>query len=264
MDLVNTIAPIDIGEALDIGERFFYIDSVIRMSGLRSGQGESYADAIGVQYVPRSVDPGAALVTGNELFDELISAGKETNSELQIARLAGIDAKIQSFEMPDDYFFKYFFSRNTRNRAFNVICVRTLLPGIIQAYDASARDDRIRSLIGVACKVRLHETRNQELPSTLLGLQFGDDMASTSVPAGTNYRKTRNGFLVYSNGPNSVDDGGNDSESYWRRAFLSVNGEWLTQAGFAENYDGNLSTTGDDWTVMMPPPRVVWGTSTTE
>ncbi|HEX4588374.1 MAG TPA: hypothetical protein VH120_00470 [Gemmataceae bacterium] len=224
---------IPVAEKVDLGERFLVLDATkfARRGGpgflaaLGDGKPPPMPDARTVMLMA-AVDWGRALRDVNRWFDR----------EVAIMRLA--DRAVRQKEM--DKFFEGLKTVKPRitgpedeisGESIGNTLAALFLPAVQKLQTAQDRYDQTRQNLFIAFVLAAYHADNGRYPPKL------DDLAPnylTAVPGDLFsgrpliYRPTKNGYLLYSVGPNGVDDGG--------RSYAD-------------------SPPGDDIVVRMPPPE---------
>src|SRR5690606_36378322 len=104
------------------------------------------------------------------------------------------------------------FRRGARRRAMADVMVALYLPAITAAYRAEDRSNALAELRLVAAALAVYRLDNGAYPESLDPLVPGLlDQAPVDVYGNQlAYRRTDNGYLLYSLGPNGIDDQGSN------------------------------------------------------
>ncbi|MCA9240255.1 MAG: hypothetical protein KDA37_08650 [Planctomycetales bacterium] len=265
----------DLVAAMDTGERYCFITSVLAMSRQRLPGGPlDDGQATLSPTAARRVNWNVVLALGNELYDKLIAANK----------LEDRDARDQAFDRFGDELDALFeedlvsvaaaqVSRGARSRLIGRRLLSLLLPAINAANAAQDRRNIYRQLMPVAAALAVYRAGHGEYPDTLQPLMpvlLAEPPTDLFHAASLIYRRTGNGYLLYSLGDNQRDDQGCHAlyESYagyptqsrmrirgWDEAVVELLGLQDAPNLYDEEGHGpyfNIPSDADDYAVRMP------------
>ncbi|MBI1313359.1 hypothetical protein GC176_18865 [bacterium] len=212
-------------DAIDTTERILFVDSVVRLARNQMkaddltdlGMQLDAFPAVLRQTIGVSVDWNGVLRRGNSQYDEIVAAMRIGNRTDRNAALQAFETKLQEQKLK---------ATSPGTLALAVV------PGLTSAIVTEAMSRTLTSLLMPALSAASHaEERQQqrfanlqatltlfefradvgEFPETIDSLipKFADDMpVDLFSGAPLKYRRTADGFVLYSVGKNETDDGG--------------------------------------------------------
>ncbi|MEX0715463.1 MAG: hypothetical protein WD066_02705 [Planctomycetaceae bacterium] len=210
-------------EAVDYGERLTYLSAVchVAIHGAEGLSGEMMPDrGAGARFkqtlMTALVDWDVPLTKGNELYDELVAAGRAATREERQRKLAAFDQdfrrKMAELGDPKTAVWRALTSRSETVSDF---LTSLMIPAVGAALVAEDRAIMQLDLTRLAFALAAHHADHRECPAALDALApkyvnaVPKDLFSGDALV---YRRTedRQGYVLYSVGPNGEDDAGRD------------------------------------------------------
>jgi hypothetical protein len=253
---LNSLGPtIPIADALDQGERFFFLDYALRQFTGRLG-GLPPSDYLG--HFENSMNRTASVFAfdvdvplrmGNEWYDRIVAAVRIFDRPSRKKELARIDADLEKLgeKFGPAAAGKMLF-RKQRSETMGKVLLGFFLPAITAAADAQDRDETNLMLVRLSAALAVHRARTGAYPKSLDKLTPGIIAKVPLDPysmAPLRYERRGDGYLLYSVFQNGIDNGGLDVIGE------ISGGEWLPA-------DQTVPSSNDvsDLVVRMPrPPR---------
>jgi len=205
-------------DIVNVTERCNYIDAMLVIAFDRSDatellgvQSEVGKAAHMFRRVPiRALDWDEALKTGNAYYDRMVSAMRLPTHALRCAAIEKLDS-----DLKERATLRNFDPRGKRDietaQAFASVMAALILPSAAKTREAEDSSRQIASNIDVTLVLREFCNDQHRYPDQLKELipqyltEIPVDQFSGSPPI---YRRTEAGYLLYSVGPNMIDEGG--------------------------------------------------------
>lgn len=214
-----------------------------------------------------SIDWNVVLRRLNSTYDQVVKAAKIVDSRDRRTALLAIDAEVAAADAraqdAASALRRVWTSAARGELAADVFMSISLMQfGSIFAIEDRNRIDRVLTRTAIA--LAIYRAENGEYPGSL-GDLAPDVLAIAPVdpvyggPLG--YRRTDDGFLVYSIGFNGVDDGGsNDGEAvgFRRQVFEGILIDELSDPIEAANLVAKIPKGADDLSLRVPLPIKPW------
>lgn len=200
-------------DSLRSGERMFALDAIIRWSQGRANH-EFHDDRL--KSLSRSnIDWEALLTRCNEAYDELARV-----AELPFAQRRSQTLALEAALSRGDYSRGRFLvgslisSKEAHTRQVGDLILGSFLPSLFQIFGAEDRCKSNYELTRIAVALAIHRSEQGQYPETLDELVpaiLSETPKDLFHGLPFQYRKTSNGFVLYSLGPNATDDLGDNS-----------------------------------------------------
>lgn len=195
------------------GERLMFVDAILRYS---NGTVE-YPPASDIRHIFRlaSIDWNVVLRDGNAWFDRIIETRELKDWGMRHVAIEEIWDDPMTPRYPRTRMFAGIFNREIRSRILGESLFGWLLPAITANFAAEDRDNIRLQLMQLAAALAVYRTANGEYPDSLDALVPG---VLQELPVDLFdekpfvYERIRDGYLLYSLGPNGRDDFGCNSE----------------------------------------------------
>jgi hypothetical protein len=268
-------------DVMDRGERYYGLSEVIAWANSSDidGRLKGYLDYIGfmgssnpaslnLQVLGRfSIDWNVVLRLLDATYDQVVAAAKIPNGRDRRAALALIDAEIHAaaerVQSTASGFERIWTSAARGELAADVFVSISAMQYV--TYFAIEDRNRIdRALTRTAIALAIHRAEHGGYPESLDDL-VPDVLATSPVdpvyggPLG--YRRTDDGFLVYSIGFNGVDDGGSsDGEAvgFGRQVFEGIFVNEQSDPAEAADLATKIPKGADDLSLRAPLPIKPW------
>ncbi len=207
------IRPIQMAPCIDSLERVWLLDAIIRTS---RGESIDWSNGIGSGAVPRFlIDWNFVLTQGNRWYDRLTEAAKQeswVDRHLALQTCERDVAQLSKSSKPE--FLWSTLTRNRRSEMFSNQMLALWLPAITSSYAAQDRCNTGLRLRQVAVELVMFRQRHGDFPETLDAVAGSNHELPVDLFYGKSfeYRRTRDGFLLYSRGPNGTNDDGNNHQ----------------------------------------------------
>jgi hypothetical protein len=221
-------------EKIDIGDRFVVLDAICKSAkyGPETLSQDDISRTTGKPSITTAlVDWNIPLKLANQWMDRLVDAASIEEADKQSSAraqfLGDLQTMTSSIKEPPSM-IQAFFSRRVRSEKVGQIMVDLMLPVLDSALTAESRHLTQQTLIQLALAVAAYRADRGEYPASLGELQPKYiDALPTDAFAGRPlvYRRTDDGYVLYSVGQNGLDEGGRNTM-----------------------YDED----GDDWQVSVP------------
>ncbi len=216
-ELQNTHLDIRMVQGLNVGDRMMFLDSLLQMSQGFSGLADG-------EWGPRAaagMDWNVAMQRGNEAYDELASVASQQPWAARHLAVTEWEERRNTRSKPPSFFqlAQAPFSRAARTRLIGDVMISVVMPALPAALHAEDRVYADLTLTRVAVALAVYRSEHGEYPPSLDDLQpHIIDKVPTDLfhDAPLQYRRTGNGFLLYSTGPDGQDDLGDS----WNRPSL--------------------------------------------
>jgi hypothetical protein len=159
-----------------------------------------------------ATDWNAALEVGNQWYDRLVAAANEPDPAIRRQALTAIDAELAAVRVTRAPLWADLLRpRAELGRRVGQQLAAFLLPAVSSALDAEQRTAATLDLTRLALALAAYRAEHAEYPDTL------DQLVPTDIETVPRdrftagplvYRRTGEGYLLYSVGPNGQDDGG--------------------------------------------------------
>ncbi|MCS7303649.1 MAG: hypothetical protein NZ602_00895 [Thermoguttaceae bacterium] len=220
-------------DKIDLGERFMYLDVVCTLartpgtsfrllealeggqSGL-AGWAKRLADLLATA-AGQMIDWDLLLRMGNQWYDRLVEAGRKPTPQERAEALASIDAQLQQLksktEDPTALVFGMFSApRQKVSEQLGHVLIALLVPAIRHVYVAEDRAAMQRQLTICSFALAAYQAEQGRYPKQLEELVprylAAVPMDAFAPQKPLIYRRTEEGVILYSVGPNGKDDGG--------------------------------------------------------
>jgi hypothetical protein len=269
-----------LAECFNQGERLF---------GLSSVDDPSLVDDLSdiPPVLLTSLDWNIPLRRLNRAYDAISEAAKQTNWQLRRRASVEFETEHMLFQVKSRLQkITAVLGRQRRSELVADLMVSVLMPALSAAIDAETRADSQLALVRLAAALAVYRSEQGEYPDSL-------DSLLPSVPAAALidlyqekpyvYRRTSNGYLLYSPGPNGRDDAGcNEVMGVYKGYSTSIEVETLHQLLDSDapvelspeeqdNLDpleleqmearveiaGRIPADADDIAIRMPRPKLV-------
>lgn len=248
-------------DSIDQMERLSYLDSVIQLAvrnddGLLSGLDEngrnfwSYMNRVRVNW-------NVALSKGNEYYDRLVAAARLPQRQARKQAISQIEADLNQLvtdaQDPASIVISAINPAH-RNEAVAVSMLGIFLPALKSALDAQDRVNTMLELERLAAALAAYRAEHGDYPDRLEKVvpavieKLPGDLYNAAPYI---YKRTADGYLLYTAGDNGNDDGGSNE---MMRTFEGRTPEDLD----LDNEDAFLQkipSGADDWSIRMPRPQ---------
>jgi hypothetical protein len=270
-----------LGATMDRGERYFGLGEVIACSAtpdlherlsisleLSNLMGTDSPSTLNLSVLNHfSIDWNVVLRRLNSTYDQVVTAAKIVDSRDRRTALLAIDAEVAAADAraqdAASSLRRVWTSAARGELAADVFVSISLMQfGSIFAIEDRNRIDR--ELTRIAIALSIHYAEQGEYPGSL------NDLMPVVLPAAPvdpvyggplAYRRTDDGFLIYSLGFNGVDDGGsNDGESvgFGRQVFEGIIIDELSDPTEAADLTAKIHKGADDLSFRAPLPIKPW------
>lgn len=213
-DLHTLDARKSIGVSLDHWERILALSAVMEM---RNGNSAALGGGNGFDKVAMSAafDWSIPLRNMNQWYDELSSAAKLPTWSARIEAMEKFEERLKHVagSASPRRALGSFFSRKIRSELMSDILVALVLPALSAACTAEDRANTQLALTQLAAALAIYSAEHGEHPEALEAL-VPEVLEKLPVDLYHNnpfiYRRTKNGYLLYSRGPNGQDDAGSN------------------------------------------------------
>lgn len=152
----------------------------------------------------------------NRSYDAMLEAASVVDWQARAKALSQLDADIDSrFRWSGFQKFIAQLSRRQRSELMASTMMSLLLPALSAALTAEDRTNTQRELVRLAAALAVYRTERGAYPDTLEAL-VPDVREKLPVDLYRGqpfvYRRTQNGYVLYSRGPNGKDDGGSNKQ----------------------------------------------------
>jgi hypothetical protein len=270
LDLQQLTPPSDIARAFDDGERVFYLDAISNYR--QKGIGAFYTDNFNFDLDagrPRSstwtaellnfvsADWNNALTEGNRWHDRVVTAGRlksyaerqqqfdQLSAELQI-----LEAELQS---PRGWIIAAISSAK-RSEMLATAAIATFSPAWVAMTDADDRATTTLALTQLAAALTVYRAEHGQYPDRLEQLVpnvIGELPVDLYHAKQFVYQRDAEGYLLYSTGPNGIDDGGSNE----LRQILAGREPPEHEEAAAEQHRQKIPTGADDLSICVPVPH---------
>jgi predicted DNA-binding protein len=219
-----------VAERLTLAERFSYLDAAVRVS--RASNEEAIRSVAGqtpkslARLLPSPIDWDTTLRMGNELYDRMDAAANESDRERRYEMWAAIETDVNNLpEFKTTTELIGFLTRGVASprqqagklAAYELIKVTMPAPGPLLFIEKRTHQESANLRVAFALAgYRAHHGRYPEQLSELAPRylkEFPGDIFSGQPLV---YRATKEGYLLYSVGPNGKDDEGRAvGDKYW-------------------------------------------------
>jgi hypothetical protein len=172
-----------------------------------------FANGPGAKFL--SFDRNIPLRRLNNSYNAMFTAMKETNWQARNQALTQLDTELNSRFQNKSSFQKLtaMLGRKARSEMVANVIIALLLPPVSAAIEAEDRTNSQMALIRLAAALAVYRAERGEYPEKLEAL-VPDVLEKLPVDLYRGkpfaYRRTENGYLLYSCGPNGKDDGGSN------------------------------------------------------
>ncbi|MCA9039684.1 MAG: hypothetical protein KDA65_04980 [Planctomycetaceae bacterium] len=201
-------------EVIDFSERLSIIDSMIQITYLLM-ENEEEPKVLKQLNVPAVIDINQLLRKTNESFDGFIDTLKNENYAERIKSAEAFEESLlPEFSHPFEMLFWGYLSREYSTDLYGDILLGLFMAGTSAAENAWGRGESRRQLLQIALELEKYRLREGAFPDNL-------DPLSDVLPAKTFidyfsgeplvYKHEDNGYILYSIGPDLIDDDGTRS-----------------------------------------------------
>lgn len=216
----TTAYPRTMADAVDQGERFLFIDQILRLSGQRHDAARAASEIEGLDKAAGllsrvSADWNQILERGNARVDRIVEAYRIEDFDAREAALAALEDSLSKLRPNLHQALYAAISRKSRSDMISGIMESLLTPPVIAAIAAEDRMLTQQQLLAVAVAIAMYRSEHGSYPKELSELvpQF---LATSPVDLfhqkALIYKPLGEGYLLYSCGPNGIDDGGSNSQ----------------------------------------------------
>ncbi len=270
-------------DTVDRFERLAYASTVLSLAGLRP------FDLDGTLSIEALVDLGiqrhginwnVPLRAGTEWYDRLVAAMTLPTPQARHAAIEGIEVEWSKLRYNAlDEREKLLWSRTSRSKLAGDICVLSLFPSPAAALKAEEGVNTDRLLHKIAAALAIYRIEHNEYPETLKALvpePFAEEPVDLYGQPFV-YRRTENGYLLYSLGHDGIDNQGSnkilsvfegydvgrgDEEVRQSLGLPSRPKAEMLEADQEDVHDPALAplksqipTSADDWGIRLPLPK---------
>jgi hypothetical protein len=242
--------------AFNKGERLYALDTIVRYAS-EGGVGASLADdeTTSTRAMPGldavSVDWNIVLRDFNACYDQLAAAAALPNREQRLAAMANVETGIQQMEenlrSPSNYVAAA-FSQQRRSKLLSGLMSSYLIPAVTAVSNSQDRTNATLELTRIAAALAVYRAEHGAYPDNLRELV---PAALTKLPSDPYtgkpfiYVRIEPGYLIYSAGENSTDNGGsNESMSIFEGISL--------EESAMPNPPPQIPTGADDISIRLP------------
>ncbi len=200
-------------DKLDVCERFEVLDS---MAVLARGKATLVKELNEIAANPAAIDLDAALRTGNHWCDRAVATSRRPAPARQVEAWKEIDAdlkkQIEAAKSWKSWAVSLLLDPRPRiSEKFSLEMVRSLLPSNGAAINAEDRGNTAFDLTKLAFALAEYRARHGSYPAKLADLvpKYVAVVPKDIFSGGAlHYKPQADGYLLYSVGPNGIDDGG--------------------------------------------------------
>jgi hypothetical protein len=253
------IAPLTgTANTVDQGERIFGLNSTIhvRAHGLGAISQLSGAEGEPSKLSLISLDWNVVLRDLNRAYDQAAAAMRVTDYEERKTAFVLLEAELNGLRgnvRKPGRLFQAAFSRHARSEIVGNLFTALLLPALTAANAAEDRTNSQLSLAQISAALAIYRAEHGAYPKKL------DDLVPGILPTlpvdllhakPFMYRRTENGFLLYSVGANGTDDGGSNEQMRILEGRSLDNVDENEAAAIDEKIPANA----DDYAIRLPVP----------
>jgi hypothetical protein len=253
----NTIA-----DSLDSMERLLFIDAIIQVA-VRNKDAQWLSkfgvklDAANQQLIDYSrIDWNVALRKGNRFYDRLAAAARLSDRQARKQAISQIKSDINRLVADSKRpgtLVGGVINPSSRNDTIASLMLGIFMPAQTLAMDAEDRANTILELQQLASALAVYRAEHGEYPAKLEQLVL-DVIRSLPLDVFNNksfiYKRTPDGYLLYSAGENSVDDGGSNANAQIFEGHSPPD----SNSDEAEKIRQKIPTSADDLPIRMPRP----------
>jgi hypothetical protein len=197
------------------GDRLMFLDAIVHEAGDRRNRGHSTSEfkrRAGLLSVV-SIDWNVALRMGNRWYDRYVEASRLSSYAARAKAFDQIETDARRLELMKDrrHWSTILFSRQSRSEVVASIYVSLMLPAGATLNEAEARTNNMLELLRLAAALARYRAEYRAYPEMLDALipsslsRLPVDLYNAKPFA---YKRTTDGYLLYSVGENGRDDGG--------------------------------------------------------
>jgi hypothetical protein len=271
--LTSHPSTMSMARAVDVGERLMMVTTILNFSGARQAENQDPTDSImgdaTLDATARAnVDWNVVLMRLNRFYDRIAETMQLDDYQQRQEAAAQIEAELDELLPSPTKLLGSLISRNVRSEAIADVFAGLLLPAVGAAREAQNRHDTKLVLLVAAAALAEHRAEQGAYPDKLDAV-VGKYLAQPPVDGyrglPLEYRKTDNGYLLYSVGANGQDDRG--SHHYgWLEGYEIDNNErairqqlGLEPAGPDDDLlESTIPEDADDWAIRVPPLEQKW------
>ena len=247
-------------DSLDSMERLSYVDLVTQIGARKNrdmmpmlGMAEERLNLVHAL----SVDWNVVLRKGNEFYDRLAAAARLPDRTARRQAYAQIDNDLQ--QLAEDVhnpasLAAGVISPGRRSELAAAMMLSLFLPAVHAATDAQDRANTQLELLRLAAALAVYRAQHGTYPNKL------DELVPAVLPElpvdlynaqKYLYKRTDDGYLLYSTGVNGVDDGGSN------KMYRVLHGQSVDQfdSTKAETMETQIPNGADDFSVRLPTPK---------
>lgn len=255
-----------LGQVFRGGERFFSLDCALQAweSPVFLNEFSMDGKSISTLYSRTRIDINPALELLNEYYDRLNRIAKIKSYPLRRVEIEKLIAETDRFDVAELNWKNIYRFANppTRNEAFAETLLFFLSTWDTEVFAADDRHEAQREFTLVTLALALHRIKHGAYPEKLADIQPplpANLKADTFQGKPLGYRRTEEGFLLYSFGPNGVDDGADChanapivSRGVSKKAGIEID------APNAPTGIGTIKESADDYSLRLPRPVEPW------
>jgi len=247
-------------ESLNSSERLAFIDAVIQFDtvddpSMRNDLGVS--SEVGLLNTV-SVDWNIVLRTGNEFFDRYAEAARMADRNRRVQTYKQIQNDLQQLQQitrEPATLAAGVISRRRRAEIVSAVMLNLFLPALEAATNAQDRANTRLELLRLAAALAVYRAEHGEYPEKLDALMPNAvEMLSVDLYNSKPYiyKRTDDGYLLYTAGENGVDDGGS------HKIYRTLNGRSLDDfdPNQVEKIESQIPDGADDFSIRVPTP--IW------
>jgi hypothetical protein len=204
-------------DALDNGERLMFVTTILELSGERGDGTATVGSLLGDDDMPPlekvSVNWNIVLEKANACYDRIVEASRMEDWAARRAAQQQVEAEfIASTEDMAKKIPAAIFSRTARSEAMGDMLLALFIPALQAASHAEDRSNAHLQLQQVAAALVVYRLEQGAYPEKLDELVPGllEALPIDLYGQPLVYRRTEQGYLVYSLGPNGTDDRGSN------------------------------------------------------
>jgi hypothetical protein len=219
---VENLEPMNgMAASANIGERAMFLDCIVQMS---RGDATAVFGLPQKMFIPRfAVDWNSLLRSANSWFDEIKVASKKESYAERAAALKAIEQRLAGLSPKSPQrLISSVFSRRVRTQVISDILAGLFLPALSATFVAEDRSNTELQLTRTAVALAVYRSERGSFPKSLNRLC--PDFLLTPPKdlyheKPLQYRRTANGYLLYSTGPNGKDELGDSVNLHTLRGY---------------------------------------------
>jgi hypothetical protein len=207
-----------VADKIDLTERFMFLDTVMMMDrqGVKGGLGLRLSDEAAQSFL-KGIDWDPALRKGNRWYDRLATTLRVKDRAAREQQLDQLEKELRELAKgleDEDRLAKLVSSKlssEARGALVGDALVANLIPAVRKVQMASDRDQQIQRNLHVAFALAIYQRDHGRYPKNLdeLAPKYLAELPSDVFNGkALKYQVSKKGYLVYSVGPNGIDEGG--------------------------------------------------------